>query len=402
MMFAYHEDDVSPTIGELDRLSIPDAPDPRVVVDSYVSSPMYRVIDEHSIAWFVVAAMVIGFMWLRRRRPERLAAFDRLPLIHKILAWLIATTAGIHAGLVFTHEPSFYTILYAAGAVAPWFVLRRLLAGRRWRKPAAAVLAGLIVGWGITMLTGESPDQISILTKLIELSALMITIQPVRRTRMRRALATATTIGVATLISLVAWIGAFSTGGGHHLGDTPTPGVLIPAGEDREPTPVERAATQRLYEQTVAGIRAFEDPTVAAAAGYGVDGIMGTDFHAENEPLKGDGRILDPTRPETLVYAVGASGAPVLLGAMYQMDDVGEVGPAVGGPLTVWHAHDHVCFSLVPPGLGGLTSPFGLCPLGTITLPITNEMMHVWTIPGVEDPFDDLDDQWLSEYLATR
>ncbi len=26
-------------------------------------------------------------------------------------------------------------------------------------------------------------------------------------------------------------------------------------------------------------------------------------------------------------------------------------------------------------------------------------MIHVWTLPGVPEPFGDLDDGWLSEYL---
>ena len=33
---------------------------------------------------------------------------------------------------------------------------------------------------------------------------------------------------------------------------------------------------------------------------------------------------------------------------MYEMDEIGTAGPAIGGPLTVWHAHDHVCFALTP------------------------------------------------------
>ena len=85
---------------------------------------------------------------------------------------------------------------------------------------------------------------------------------------------------------------------------------------------------------------------------------------------------------------------------MHEMEGIGTSGPAVGGPLTVWHAHDHVCFSVVPLGLAGLTSPFGVCPLGSITIPVTNEMIHVWTLPGVEERFGHLEDQWLDDYLA--
>jgi len=31
---------------------------------------------------------------------------------------------------------------------------------------------------------------------------------------------------------------------------------------------------------------------------------------------------------------------------------------------------------------------------------MTGEMLHVWTLPGVEEPFGDIDEDWLNEYLA--
>ncbi len=130
-----------------------------------------------------------------------------------------------------------------------------------------------------------------------------------------------------------------------------------------------------------------------------VDDLARRGYHADNPDYKNDGRVLDPAAPETLVFAAGPDG-PVLVGAMFQMDEIGASGPAPGGPLTVWHAHDHVCFALTPPSLAGLTGPFGTCPIGSITLPVTNEMIHVWTLPGAPEPFGDLDDEWLAEYLA--
>ena len=98
------------------------------------------------------------------------------------------------------------------------------------------------------------------------------------------------------------------------------------------------------------------------------------------------------------MYGTGTDG-PILLGAMYQTDGSGEPGPMTGGGLTVWHAHDHVCFSVLPPGLGSLSSPFGMCPLGTVTVALTNEMIHVWTIDGAPDHFGELSEEWLAENL---
>lgn len=72
----------------------------------------------------------------------------------------------------------------------------------------------------------------------------------------------------------------------------------------------------------------------------------------------------------------------------------------IGGPTTVWHAHEHVCFGLVPPGLAGLLSPLGGCPLGAVDLPLTNEMIHAWVVPGAPQAWGDLDEAWRDRYLA--
>jgi hypothetical protein len=85
---------------------------------------------------------------------------------------------------------------------------------------------------------------------------------------------------------------------------------------------------------------------------------------------------------------------------MFQMSKFGEPGPAVGGPLTVWHGHEQICFSVLPPGLTGIVSPLGGCPVGSLAIPRTVEMMHVWTAPGAPQPFGDLDDGWRRAYVA--
>jgi hypothetical protein len=143
----------------------------------------------------------------------------------------------------------------------------------------------------------------------------------------------------------------------------------------------------------------YADPAVAAADGYKVDGLAGIDFHASNPAYEKDGRILDPAHPETLVYAVAPNGQPVLMGAMFLMPQIGQPGPTVGGPLTVWHAHEDVCIALTPPGLSGLLSPLGTCPVGSILLPRTAEMIHIWIVPGAPDPIGELDDRWRRAFL---
>ena len=398
----WHEDDYVPVPeGGLDRLDLPADVDAGQIIDSYVGSPMYAVIPEHAPALLVLLAMFFTFRVMRRRQSPRLASYHRLPMVHRFLAWLLAISGVGHLALIFTHEPSFYTVLYLIGGVAPLWILRRLLAGKRWRRLTAFTMAGLIGGYGIALMIGEPPDQYGLAMKLVELTALFVALRPRIDVRWRRFATTGVALSMAVFSALASWIGAFSSGdGGHHLGETPPPGVLLPAGEDRDPTSDESAVAAHLFFDTRDALEKYEDVEVARQAGYNVDGMFGTSFHADNERYKNDGAVFDPERPETLVYAVAASGQPVLLGAMFQMDGIGQPGPAVGGPLTVWHAHDHVCFSLTPPALSGLTSPFGQCPLGSITMPITNEMLHIWVVPGVDEVFGDIDEEWLADYLA--
>lgn len=374
--------------------------------NSYVGSPLYDVIPEHETAVLMVLLLVGGTWWMRRRSRKGKAwavrwidRYRALPIMQRFLAWLLAISTAVHFGLLIGHEPSGYTYTYAAGTVGLGWVTWLLLTGRSWKRWTRLVLVGSIVGYAISSMAGNAPDQVGIATKLVELTALTIAAAPAAEKRLRAGLATAGVTFLFVLTAFSGWVGAFAGTGGHHLGDRPAPGVLLPTGEDREPTAAEQHAADELYEETVAALAKYADPAVAAADGYNVDGMWGRDFHAENPAYQHDGHILDPHRPETLVYAV-EDGEPVLLGAMFTMPEMGQAGPAIGGPLTVWHAHDHICLSLIPIAIAGVQSPFGTCPIGSITIPETGEMIHIWTVPGAPEPYGDLDDAWLDGYLG--
>jgi len=376
-------------------------------LEEYVGSPLYYVIPEHRAGLVAALLLVAGAWWLRRRAGRgstsaavTLGAYRGLSPVHKLLAWVLLLSSAIHAGLVLGHEPSGYTLLYAAGAVAFFLVARRLITGRPWRRWVKLVLIGSILGYFISSVSGSAPDQLGMATKLIELIGLAIAFMPQQAGRLRRLAATTGTVAFVVFAGLGGWIGAFVSGaGGHHLGEVPAPGVLLPPGEDRLPTSAEQKRADEVYAATVEAVARYQDPAVAAADGYNVEGMFGRQFHAQNPAYKHDDHILDPDRPENLIYAVGPPG-PVLIGVMFEVDEIGVAGPAIGGPLTMWHAHDHVCFSLTPPALAGLTSPFGYCPAGSITMPITNEMIHIWTLPGVPERWGDLEDAWLDNYLT--
>ena len=106
--------------------------------------------------------------------------------------------------------------------------------------------------------------------------------------------------------------------------------------------------------------------------------------HWMNEAYVRAGYVMDPHRPQGLVYANTKSG-PVLLGAMFQMQHIGQFGPDPGGPLTAWHQHENICFT--PLGFQfSLMTPFATCPLGAIDLSAA-PMLHVWIVNNPGGPF---------------
>lgn len=159
------------------------------------------------------------------------------------------------------------------------------------------------------------------------------------------------------------------------------PGMERPASE---PSTIERAAAAKLVTETKTGTARFADFAEAQAAGYvqvtpfAFYGLRAAHFH--NEAYNQDGKLLDPERPEDLMYLKQPDGKLTLIGVMY-LAQSGQ-GPRVDGPLTHWHAHPDLCGSAA--GVA-LMDPAGTCPVGTA--PITEEMLHVWLVDNPDGPF---------------
>jgi hypothetical protein len=99
-----------------------------------------------------------------------------------------------------------------------------------------------------------------------------------------------------------------------------------------------------------------------------------------------DGQILDPTKPEGLMYAHTDRG-PVLVAAVWMMREPREPGEAVGGCLTRWHEHDNLCSADPSRGLiTGLREPGGACAQGQEPWrpPV---MLHTWIVDVPGGPF---------------
>jgi hypothetical protein len=373
-------------------------------------SPLYQISPEHFVALgALLSFLVVGAWLLGRGRFSHLAAVDQLLVV------LLAASAAVHAGLVVGDAHAGGTrLLFLVDAVLLAYVARRVARGSSAGRLGILVLVGSIGAYWVSAFGGDPSDQLGSVTKLIEIAALAIVLRPAADERRRALRSFAGSTAIVLLVVATAassWVGAFRASAaepgevaGHHVhgGSVPPPGTVMPAVPDREATPDEVAAAERLLLDTRVGLAKYRDPAVAAADGYKVEGLSGIDFHAANPAYEKDGRVLDPARPETLVYAVAPDGRPVLMGALFQMPEFSQPGPTVGGPLTVWHAHEHVCLSLTPLALAGLLSPFGMCPLGSIDLPRTAQMIHIWIVPGAPQPFGDLDEAWKRGYLQAQ
>ena len=156
-------------------------------------------------------------------------------------------------------------------------------------------------------------------------------------------------------------------------------------------TPQQQAAAENLIAITLLRLPKYADPAVAEADGFRTirDGATGHE-HYINWSYIDDEHVLDPDRPESLVYEPQPDGSKKLVSAMFMLstgttlDDV----PELGGPLTQWHIHDDLCFVDDPeaPWVAGLTNPDGTCnpPLVKFA-PVP--MIHVWIVPHPCGPF---------------
>jgi hypothetical protein len=141
----------------------------------------------------------------------------------------------------------------------------------------------------------------------------------------------------------------------------------------------ERARAEALWRASEANAERWRDPDAAAAAGFRFrdedDAGRPVRFlHVPNPAWRADGRILDPARPETLVYWNGPGDRLTLVGVMYTAAR-GARGPTVGGPITRWHDHESCRDPATRAKLGRPVD--GVCPDGQVYRR-SGEMMHVW------------------------
>jgi len=164
---------------------------------------------------------------------------------------------------------------------------------------------------------------------------------------------------VAVIVISVGWIG-----------DASLTVPALPTG-----TSEQRAAAKALWQQTETATERYRTLAAAKTDGYIAYNSVGQRLvHYVNPSYMQDGRVLDPSHVESLLYENTLKGW-VLVAAMYSQEDPNSAPPDVAGDLTPWHRHDDLCFTRSGAVVGGAPG----CPPGSATY-FTPWMLHVWFV----------------------
>src|SRR5260370_21218587 len=97
-------------------------------------------------------------------------------------------------------------------------------------------------------------------------------------------------------------------------------------------TPEQREAAARLLTDTRASIARYRDPAAAIAAGFKPGPVSSADPLRHFENHANANAVLDPNRPQALVYASTKHGLQLII-ALHQINRPGQLAPDPGRPL---------------------------------------------------------------------
>ena len=129
-------------------------------------------------------------------------------------------------------------------------------------------------------------------------------------------------------------------------------------------------------------------PADASAAGYRSIGDSSTGYeHYIKYSNISDGKMLDSTAPESIVYKVKGDKR-IVVSAMYIAEPDYPFGSKqldeLMGGLVTWHNHDNLCWQVGPDGpkvVAVTDNHGGTCPAGSIHAGGEAAMVHVWITP---------------------
>src|ERR1700726_2972409 len=347
---------------------------------------MYDIAIDHagglSAALLTLVFGVASVLGLRFLAGHRIAwavrithAYNAAPSITKVAAALMLLSGAIHLALVPGHE-GITGVLFVIDGLGFFALALPGFFTPRGRRPAVLWLAATILAYIVWVIAGwETPDQIGIACKLIELVALGLLMRlanPTRRTWPRRVWRATAFPLMACITTLGIWVGGLAHPDAlhAHAGALLQPVAAVA-------TPEDHLAAAKLLADTRASIARYQDPAAAIAAGVKPGPVSSADPLRHFENSANANAVLDPNHPQALVYAQTKHGLQ-LIGAMYQMKRPGQWGPDPGGPLTQWHQHEGICFS--PFGIEfSFETPFWTCPVGSTSI-TTAPMLHVWIV----------------------
>lgn len=152
------------------------------------------------------------------------------------------------------------------------------------------------------------------------------------------------------------------------------------------PTAAQESAAVRLVDATWADAKKYQSLAAAKAAGFRPVTPTGRPVvhyidAANYRTTRRGGPILNPSAPQSLVYANTPKGA-VLAAVMYIAGPRTGTPPDPGGCLTQWHVHTNLCFGHASghggAGVVGLADP--TCPAGSRNR-VSPPMLHIWLAP---------------------
>lgn len=330
---------------------------------------------------------------------------------------IIAATASIAAGIVHTgavashsdHRAAVWTFLAVTVVEIAWgaYALAR---PRRWVAIVGSLLgAAAFAGWvlvkarGIGFINGlddKEPIQLADgLCAALEAVSFATAALAVVARRVTPPRAVVGVLAVAIMASTGSGtVAALNHEHAHDHGATAEPAPAVPPhpfdpslpidlGGVPGVTPQEQARAENLLATTVQLLPQWADPAYDEAHGFFSigDGVTGTE-HYLNREFMNDNVMLDPDRPESLVFDTTVTPKK-LVAAMY----MGTPGmtlaqvPDIGGPLTQWHIHDNLCFN-DQGHVAGLTRPDGTC-RAPLVKGAEIPMIHVWIVPHRCGPF---------------
>ena len=341
------------------------------------------------------------------------------------IAGFASLAAGaVHAAAIGTHaehRSAVWTFTVLAALQLGWGALALARRGRIVALAGALVNGAAVAGWIVAKTSGigfvdgldhsEPIQRADGIAAALGAVAVVLALRALAGTYLRRSSTVGPrfTMASAVLAVALASTGMVSAGAHQHVGGDDGhdhggdggevhqaavvppkpyhPDLPIDLGGVEGVTPQQQAKAENLVAMTVERLPQWADPAYAESKGFRSigDGFTGHEHYMNSEFMLDD-EILNPDKPESLVYDTSVTPKK-LVSAMYMLrpgQTLDEV-PELGGKLTQWHVHDDLCFT--PTGrVAGTRQAGGPCPDGLVPAGET-PMIHVWITPHRCGPF---------------